>query len=413
MKPKVSAKATKFKRAISPVRQIMSYADPSYIKSLGINPEDLISFAGGWVNHKAPKELQKAYGEIALNDDLFHKSGGYPPTLGSFEFKKSVIKFEKHVYSMENLDATQIAIGLGSTQLAMDLLEVILDPGDKVLLLDPSYCNYPTQIITNILDANILRFPVLDDNTWEDLSDSKINQFHEFILENNPKMILLISPDNPTSKVLSHRFVTAALEAAIEIGSFLVIDYAYKEIVFGEAYPKYYSWEPNDNFISLRSNSKWCRGLGRRLGWIEAPEFVVEAIESIQNSTILCPDMLHQMAMTRYIDTAIKNNTLLPYIMNVNKQYQIAAGETVASINKNLGFPVLKPDGGLYTCMKVSSDAGKFVEDVLKNTGVLFVPGWGFGRSVKNAVRISYGPLVNDIEKINIGFEKVADYLNK
>ena len=78
--------------------------------------------------------------------------------------------------------------------------------------------------------------------------------------------------------------------------------------------------------------------MGRRLGWIEAPEFVVEAIESIQNSTILCPDMMHQMAMTRYIDTAIKNNTLLPYIMNVNKQYQIAAGETVASINKNLGF---------------------------------------------------------------------------
>ena len=138
---------------------------------------------------------------------------------------KSVIKFEKHVYSMENLDATQIAVGLGSTQLAMDLLEVILDPGDNILLLDPSYCNYPTQIITNILDANILRFPILDDNTWEDLSDSKINEFHEFILENNPKMILLISPDNPTSKVLSHRFVAAALEAAIEIGSFLVIDY--------------------------------------------------------------------------------------------------------------------------------------------------------------------------------------------
>ena len=67
----------------------------------------------------------------------------------------------------------------------------------------------------------------------------------------------------------------------------------------------------------------------------------------------------------------------------------------------------------MYTCMKVSSDGGKFVDDVLKNTGVLFVPGWGFGRSVKNAVRISYGPLVNDIEKINVGFEKVASYLNK
>jgi len=411
MKPKISKKAKKFKRSISPVRQIMSYADPNHIKNIGIKPEDLISFAGGWVNHKAPKELQKAYEEIAVNDDLFHKSGGYPPTLGNLEFKKGVIEFEKHIYNMVNLNADQIAVGLGSTQLAMDLLEVILDPGDKILLLDPSYCNYPTQIISGILDTCILRFPVLDESTWEYLPDSKINEFHEFILENRPKMILLISPDNPTSKVLSDKFVNAALDATIEIGSFLVIDYAYKEIVFDEAYPNYYSWGPNDNFISLRSNSKWCRGLGRRLGWVEAPEFVIESMESIQNSTILCPDMLHQMAMISYIDATINNNTLLPYIKDVNKQYQTAAKQTVESINNNLGLPVLEPEGGLYTCIKVGMDGGKFVEDVLKETGVLFVPGWGFGRTVKNAVRISYGPLVNDIDKINIGFEKVADYL--
>ena len=90
MKPNISKKAKTFKRSISPVRQIMSYADPSHIRSIGIKPEDLISFAGGWVNHKAPKELQKAYEEIAVNDDLFHKSGSYPPTLGDLDFKKAV-----------------------------------------------------------------------------------------------------------------------------------------------------------------------------------------------------------------------------------------------------------------------------------------------------------------------------------
>ena len=413
MKPRISKKAYKFKRSISPVRQIMSYADTNYINSIGINPEDLISFAGGWVNHKAPKELQKAYEEIAANDDLFHRSGGYSPTLGNLEFKKAVIEFEKHIYGMNNLDANQIAVGLGSTQLAMDLLEVILNPGDNILLLDPSYCNYPTQVITGILDAGIIRFPVLDDTTWEYLPDSKINEFHEFILENRPKMILLISPDNPTSKVLSDKFVTAALEAANEIGSFLVIDYAYKEIVFDEKYPKYYSWGPNDNFISLRSNSKWCRGLGRRLGWIEAPQFVIESIESIQNSTILCPDMLHQMALTNYINNSIKNKTLLPYIKKINLQYKAAAEQTIKSIKSNLRFPVLEPEGGLYTCMRVDMDGAKFVEDVLKSTGVLLVPGWGFGRTVKNAVRVSFGPLVNDLEKINLGFEKIARYLIK
>ena len=63
--------------------------------------------------------------------------------------------------------------------------------------------------------------------------------------------------------------------------------------------------------------------------------------------------------------------------------------------------------------MKVGMDGGKFVETVLKETGVLFVPGWGFGRTVKDAVRISYGPLVNDLEKIDIGLKKVAGYLKR
>ncbi|MHA1747377.1 MAG: pyridoxal phosphate-dependent aminotransferase [Promethearchaeota archaeon] len=413
MKPRISNKANKFKRSISPVRQIMSFADPNYIKNIGVNPEDLISYAGGWVNHSAPEDLRNSYKEIAEDTILFHKSGGYSPTLGNVEFKRAIIEFEKHIYGMNNLDLGQIAVGLGSTQLTMALFEALLNPGDKILLLDPSYCNYPTQIVTGVLGVEILRFPVLDNDTWEYLANSKVDKFYKFIIENKPKVVLLISPDNPTSKVLSDEFIKTALEAVKEIGGFLVIDFAYKEMVFDEEYPNYFSWGPSDNLISLRSNSKWCRGLGRRLGWIEAPQFVIESIESIQNSTILCPDMLHQMALTNYINSSIRNKTLLPYIKKINIQYKAAAEQTIKSIKSNLRFPVLEPEGGLYTCMRVDIDGAKFVEDVLKATGVLLVPGWGFGRTVKNAVRVSFGPLVNDLEKINFGFEKMARYLEK
>ena len=60
----------------------------------------------------------------------------------------------------------------------------------------------------------------------------------------------------------------------------------------------------------MRSNSKWCRSLGRRLGWVEAPKFVINAMESIQSSTILCPDTLHQMALTKFINDSIEDDTL-------------------------------------------------------------------------------------------------------
>ncbi len=413
MKPQISSKARTFERSISPVRQIMNYADSQYVRSLGIQPEDLISYAGGWVNHAAPEELRRSYQCIVDDKALFHKSGAYPHTLGNADFKRAVIEFERHVYGMKDLDASQIAVGLGSTQLAKDLFDVLLDPGDALLLLDPSYCNYPTQVVTGVLDARILRFPVLNAETWEYQADEKVAEFRQFILTQRPKMILLITPDNPTSQVLSDEFIRCAYEAAVEIGSFLVVDFAYKEIVFGDSYPEYFSWGPKDNFISLRSNSKWGRGLGRRLGWVEAPAFIIQAMESIQNSTILCPDMLHQMAVTMYIDAAVKNDTLRPYVAETSRLYHIAAQRTTAAIREYLEFPVLEPQGGLFTCMKVGKDGAEFVQDVLERAGVLFVPGWGFGRTVKNAVRVSYGPLVNDLDTLTRGFQKVASLLGR
>jgi len=407
---KISKKAKKFIRKISPVRQIMNNADPEYIKKLGIKPDELISMAGGWVNHKAPEQLRKAYENIVSDPELFHLSGGYSPTLGDIEFKKAICKFEKELYNME-ISEKEIVVGSGSTQLAINLFSVLLDPGDKILLLDPSYCNYPTQIITELTDIKILRFPVIDEKRWEYVADKKIKEFSNFIIENKPKVVLLVCPDNPTSKILSDKFLSAAKDAISKVEGCIIIDFAYKELVFTDECPSYFSWSPDENFISIRSNSKWCRSLGRRLGWIEAPEFVVEAMESIQSSSILCPDMLHQMALTKFINDSIKNGVLKNYVKETRKLYKNTAEKTVELLKKNFDLPIFNPDGGLYIWINVHMDSAKFVEEVLKKTGVLFVPGWGFGRSGRNAIRLSFGPLVEDFSKIEEGILRVSKNL--
>ena len=73
---------------------------------------------------------------------------------------------------------------------------------------------------------------------------------------------------------------------------------------------------------------------------------------------------------------------------------------------------IRKKEGGLYNCIKIGEDGSQFVEKILKETAVLFVPGWGFGESLRNAIRISYGPLVFDLEKIEIAMQKVGKFLH-
>ena len=136
-------------------------------------------------------------------------------------------------------------------------------------------------------------------------------------------------------------------------------------------------------------------------------------MESIQNSTSLCPDTLHQMAFTEFINKSIENNTLTKYIKDTRKLYKNTTMKTSALIKKLFDFPIIEPDGGLYFFVKVNSDGTKFVENALKKAGVLFVPGWGFGRTGINAIRLSVGPLVEDVDKIEEGLKRVAKHLNE
>lgn len=408
MQPQLSKKAVAFKRNISPVRQIMSFADPKTFQKYGFAQSDIISFAGGWVNHESPEELKQAYAEIIEDKDLFHRSGGYPPTLGTNECREALAKLAEHLYGTKDVSADNIVVGASSTQLTFNLLTALMDPEDKILLLDPSYCNLPSQI-TTALGVEILRFPVLDKETWRYVADEKTEEFADFIREHKPKVILLIAPDNPTSQIPSDKFVKTALRAAQEVGAFLLIDFAYKEIVFDEELPEYFSWGPSENYIVLKSNSKWCRGLGRRLGWIEAPESVVEVMESIQSSSILCPDMLHEMALTKYINKGIEANSIKPYIEENTRLYKKAADTTIKAIEEYLQMPCLKPQGGLYTVVNVKMDGAKFVEEKIKQHGVLLVPGWGFGRSLSEGIRICYGPLVHNLDLIERGIKKISE----
>ena len=402
----------------SPIRQIMKVAERENIIKMGINPEDVISFSGGWVNHRAPKEFREEYIEMSVDDRLFHITGAYTATLGDNECREQIAEFEKHLFGMKNIHRENIMIGMGSTQLTHDLLKTILDPGDKVMVVDPTYANYFGQIEFSVADIKIISLPVLDSQKWEYLPvhrpEAVIDSFDMLFRKHKPKLFLFCSPDNPTGQIMPQEIVDFMYNSISRNRSYLAIDFAYKCQCFEEP-PKYFSWSPQDypNLIGIHSNSKWARALGRRLGWIEASEEVIGGIERVQQCSILCADSLHQMTMAQYLKKAIPSGSFLAYINEMTNQYRRIAKRTIDAVDRELGFPRLEPMGGLYTVLDVGMDGNEFTSRALTNTSVLFVPGGGFGGSLKNSVRISYGPLVTTPEKIDEGLARVGNWLKK
>jgi aminotransferase len=401
----------------SPIRQIMKMAERQNIVAMGLDPEQVISFGGGWVNHEAPEEFRDAYVEVVSDRALFHKSGGYTATLGELECREQIAQFEAALFDVPRLGAEHIAIGMGSTQLTHDLFRTLVNPGDTVMLLDPTYANYEGQLAFAAPGVSIVRLRVVDPDTWSYLPDVDpegiSREFRRLFDLHRPKLVLFGAPDNPTSQIVPQALAEAMLDRTRDAGAWLAIDFAYKCQYFAP-YPSYYSWSPADypHVIGIHSNSKWARGLGRRLGWIEAAPAVIDAIERVQQCSILCPDTLEQMTMARYLKRAIPSGSLRRYVDDANALYRKAAQVTIEAVDRHLERPRLVPAGGLYTVVNVGRNADTFVPEALKATGVLVVPGRGFGPSLTNGVRISFGPLVHDLARIEAGIERLGRFVH-
>lgn len=400
----------------SPIREIMKLADRRNIVAMGLDPDDVVSFAGGWVNHQAPSRLREQYARVADDAALFHELGAYSPTRGLPALRDQLLAVDRAFYGTEGLSDDNLLVGQSSTQLTHTLFTTLLDPGDRVVLFDPSYANYGPQLNLGPEGVEIVWLPVFDPETWAFIPDPEavVAAFEEVLAQHRPKALLFSSPDNPTSQLIPDDVFAALLHAAERAGCFVVVDFAYRAQCFLEESPSHFSASPanHPNLVRLHSNSKWCRGLGRRLGWIEAAPAVIEALEVVQQSTALCPDTVHQFALAAYLEEALDDGSLARYMADTSALYERAGRHTIECIDRYLGWPRLEPAGGLYTVADVGRDGDDFVRELLPKTGVIFVPGSGFGPALTNGVRISYGPLVNDLDRIEDGFRRVGEALS-
>ncbi|MFO7678056.1 MAG: pyridoxal phosphate-dependent aminotransferase [Thermoplasmatota archaeon] len=404
-------------RGLSPIQTIMKMTEEQNIKKMGLNPQDVISFGGGWCNHTAPKTLQEIYHHIILDNALFHQSGRYSAITGDLYCREQICELEQKIYQVKSLESDNILLGQSSTQLFHDILRALCNPGEPVGFLDPTYANYPNAVKCALPRSPLQFIDALDTETWSYLSNplSSLEQLEEFCKQ-GLRVFVIPVPDNPTSQIPSDNFMKKALDILQQYNGFLILDFAYKALWF-ETMPRCFSWsvQKHPHLICIHSNSKWLSSLGRRLGWIEADTKVIQALEKINESTLLSPDTLHSMATAEFLKQTLADGSLKTFIDQTRHLYKKTAKVMIQAIDSQLGWKRLIPQGGLYSCCPTpqQQEPQIFATDLLQQTGVLLIPGTGFGSSMEYALRLSYGPLCYDHEKIKEGIERISRYLQQ
>lgn len=414
----------------SAIRSMMKFGDERNIRAMGLDPKNVISFGGGWVGHHAPDRLQEIYREICSDRASFHQTGAYPPIPGVPACRRELARMDEVFYGTK-VTERNVIVGHSSTELTHDLMRTILNAGDDVLLLDPTYVNYYGQLVfalTNwhvsktkgsvermVPDAEVAYVRTFDPASWSFLpdTDKALADMEQAFQVHKPGAVLIASPDNPTGQVVADKFMEGVMELCQKHNAYMIIDFAYKIQCFLDYTPKHFSWSPEEyeNLILIYSASKFFRSLGRRIGWVVASERIVNAMETMLTYSLLSGDNMHQMAMAQYLEEGLGSGGVRKYFDDINESYREAARITVDCIDEHCGLRRTEPQGALYTVMEVGEDGERWMEETLKNTGVLFIPGFGFGESLRNGVRVSYGPLVEHPDKIREGMRRVGEYL--
>ncbi len=330
---------------------------------------DSINFGLGEPDLPTPQFMREEAARVVLEEQ-----NGYTSHPGIPALRDKIAEQYPHL----DLPRTGVVVTCGSQEAMTDAFLCTVEAGDEVLLPNPSFPAYDA--CTRIAQATPVyyRMPANDDFKF-DISDFKSR------ITERTKLAVVISPSNPTGKILTEenlKQIAAELEGT---GIWLISDEIYSDLYFG-ARPHSAS-EYYEKTIIVSGLSKSLSMTGWRLGWAACkdPE-VINAIQVLHGFTTVCTSTITQKAsLLAWTDEA---GAAKQHSRDVYKK----RGEFLVDLfKKELGLNATAPEGAFYTMLDVRSlgDDIEIAERFLQNR-VVTVPGVAFGSEAKGFLRISF-----------------------
>jgi aspartate aminotransferase len=354
---------------------------------------DVISLAAGEPDFPTPEPICDA--AIAAIQGGFTR---YTPTPGMPELRRVI---SEKLWEENNVRASaeQIVVSSGAKQSLFNSFNVILDPGDEVILIAPYWMTYAEQVL--LCGGKPVIVHTAPENgfipTKEQL-DAAVTQ--------RTRAIVLNSPCNPTGAVFPRQTLKAIAAVALRNGLWIISDEIYEKLIYGEEHISIASLGSDilGQTITIGGCSKSFAMTGWRLGYAAAPIEVAKAMANFQDQVTSNANSISQKA-------AIKALTLRPSaVEDMRSEYENRRNLVVRLIQDIPNVSVNMPKGAFYVMMNVSSYlGGRFATDcdlaehILDNARVATVPGSVFegGGHIRLSYAASRQDLTNAIQRIS------------
>ncbi|WP_327087739.1 pyridoxal phosphate-dependent aminotransferase [Nonomuraea sp. NBC_01738] len=375
-RPRISAR-------ISAISESATLAVDAKAKAMKAAGRPVIGFGAGEPDFPTPGYIVEAAIEAA-RDPRNHK---YTPAGGLPELKRAIAAKTLRDSGFE-VDASQVLVTNGGKQAVYQAFATLLDPGDEVLVVAPYWTTYPEAIKL----AGGVQVDVVTDETTGYLAS--IEQLEAARTERT-KVLLFVSPSNPTGAVYSRADVEAIGRWASEHGLWVVTDEIYEHLVYGGAeFTSIAHHVPADHVVILNGVAKTYAMTGWRVGWLIGPKDVVKAATNLQSHATSNVSNVAQMAAL----AAVEGD--LSAVEKMREAFDRRRLTMVRMLNEIPGVFCPEPKGAFYAYPSVKGVLGKelrgkrpqtsaeLAELILEEAEVAVVPGEAFG--TPGYFRLSY-----------------------
>jgi len=337
--------------------------------------KDLIDLGVGDPDQPTPDFILKKFHE-AVDDPRNHN---YPPYNGTAEFKAAVAGWYKKRFNVDLDPETEVMSLIGSKEGIAHTFYAFIDKGDVALLPDPSY---PVYKVSTILAGGIpYPVPLTEKNGY--LPD--LNKISKKTLK-KAKLLFINYPNNPTAAVAPKEFLAEAVRFCKKNGLLLCSDLAYSEVAFDGFKPMSVLQIPGakDVAIEFHSLSKTYNMTGWRIGMAVGNSKALSALSIIKTNTDSGVFKAIQAVAVAALESSGESTT------NMNNIYQKRRDVLVDGLN-SLGWNIERPKATFYVWAAVPKGhtSASFSEMLLEKTGVLVVPGSGYGKYGEGYFRAS------------------------
>ena len=327
----------------------------------------------------------------------------YTSNAGLQELKEEIANYLRRRVHVDYDDRHEVLVTVGGSEAIDMAMRVMLNPGEEVLIPQPSYVSYePCTIMAG-------GKPVIIELKAENEFRLTPEELLEHITDKT-KLLVLPFPNNPTGAIMEQKDLEAIAKVIIEKDLYVLSDEIYSELTYKEDHVSIASIPGmQERTILINGFSKAYAMTGWRLGYACGPRKIIEQMTKLHQYAIMCAPTTSQYAAVEALRNGDDDVVMMREAYNQRRRYLVHAF-------KEMGLECFEPYGAFYIfpCIKeFGMTSEEFASRFLMEEKVAVVPGTAFGDCGEGFLRISYAYSLENLKKALGRMQKFIDRLRE